>query len=159
VFKFIGIALILIGVALVAVPTFTDCQSHGQALKLLGGQTTPMKCHWSGIAEIGVAVPLYIVGAVMTTNRNRKTLTILSVLAVALGGLAIAFPTRLIGVCPGPTMICNTVMKPLLIFIGGLGAGLGGLGLLLSRVLQGARRPTINSILTLSKGALTVKGV
>jgi hypothetical protein len=157
-FKLLGIALILVGVALVAVPTFADCESRGKALELLGGETTPMKCHWSGIAEIGVAVPLYMVGAVMTTNKNRKTLTILSVLSIALGGLAIAFPTKLIGVCPGPLMICNTLMKPLLILAGGLGAAFGGIGLVLSRVLQSAHRPSITSIPMLRKRVFIFKG-
>ena len=118
-FRVIGIILMLLAVALIAVPRFTDCESQGKAIETVKGGTVPMNCHWTGIAEIGVAIPMYIVGAVMTTSRRYKTLAFLSLLGIVLGGLAIAFPTKLIGVCPNPTMICSTIMKPALILLGG----------------------------------------
>ncbi len=92
------------------------------------GGMVPMNCHWSGIAEIGVAIPMYVIGAVMTTNRFRKMQLLLSLLGMMLGGLAVAFPTVLIGVCKGPTMSCGTVMKPLLILLGGSAIVVSGVG-------------------------------
>jgi len=136
-FKVFGITLIVLAVALAAVPTFTDCQSQGKAITLANGKTVPMKCHWSGIAEVGVAVPLGIVGAMMAASRRRSNLTNLSVLGIALGGLAIAFPAGLIGVCQTPTMICVTSMKPTLISLGGAAAGIGLIGLVMSRKAKG----------------------
>jgi hypothetical protein len=41
-------------------------------------------------------------------------------MGLILGGLAIAFPSSLIGVCATPTMLCHTVMKPALISLGSL---------------------------------------
>ncbi len=127
-FRAVGICLMLLAIALVAVPILTDCQSRGQAIETLSGEKVPMKCHWTAMSEIGVAIPMYIVGAVMTTNRRRNTLSVLSVLGIVLGGLAIAFPTKLIGVC-SPMMICSIVMKPSLICLGGAAIGLSGLSL------------------------------
>jgi hypothetical protein len=132
-FRAIGITLLLVAIALVAVPRFTDCESQGEGIKTSEGETVPMKCHWSGIAEIGVAIPMYLVGAVMTTTRQRKTLAFLSLLGMIFGALAIAFPVRLIGVCHGiPPMICDTLMKPLLVLLGGIAIAASGLGLALS---------------------------
>ena len=118
--KFLGIALIVLALAIAIVPSFTDCQSQGKSITLANGNTIPMKCHWTGIAEIGVAVPLLAVGATITANRRKDNLMSLGIVGLLLGGLAIAFPTGLIGVCQTPTMLCHTVMKPSLIVFGSL---------------------------------------
>jgi hypothetical protein len=157
-FRVMGIVLMLLAIALVAVPRFTDCESQGKAIEIASGETVPMKCHWTGIAEIGVAVPLYIVGAVLITSRRRSNLTLLSVLGIVLGGLAIAFPAKLIGVCQTPTMICSTVMKPALILMGGGIVGLSVLGLSLSQPVRNLSRTALFFIFTLSKKAIGWKG-
>ncbi len=118
--KVLGIALIVFALAIAVVPAFTDCQSQGRSITLANGNTIPMKCHWTGIAEIGVALPLLAVGAMMTANRRKDDLRNLGILGIVLGGLAIAFPAGLIGVCQTPTMICGTAMKPSLIVLGSL---------------------------------------
>ena len=58
--KAIGIALIIIAVALAIVPFFSDCESDGKMITLENGKQISMKCHWTGRAEIGVAVPLLV---------------------------------------------------------------------------------------------------
>ncbi|MDD5289416.1 MAG: DUF4418 family protein, partial [Dehalococcoidales bacterium] len=88
------------------------------------------KCHWNGIAEIGVAVPLVTVGAMMTFNRRKNSLMTLGVLGIVLGGMAVAFPNGLIGVCATPTMLCHTVMKPTLTALGSLAIA-GSLGIMI----------------------------
>ncbi len=118
--KVFGVALIALAVALAVVPAFTDCQSQGKAITLPNGMTTPMKCHWSGVAEIGVAVPLALVGGMMTMKRRKNDLTDLGIMGIVLGGLAIAFPAGLIGVCQNPMMICGTLMRPALTVLGAL---------------------------------------
>lgn len=161
-YRIIGITLMLIAIALVAIPRFTDCESQGKTFELAGGGTVPMKCHWSGIAEIGVAVPMYIVGAIMTTSRSRKVLSILGILGILLGGLAIAFPTRLIGVCQDPTMVCSTVMKPALSLLGSGAVGLSGLGLGLSikrPFAKSLNKASLFSIVALSKKIIVWRGV
>lgn len=131
--KFFGIAIIALALAIAIVPAFTDCQSQGKSLTTTTGKTVPMKCHWTGIAEIGVAVPLLTVGAMMTANRRKNNIMTMGILGIVLGGLAIAFPNGLIGVCATPTMLCHTVMRPTLTVLGSL-AIVGSLGaMVLSR--------------------------
>lgn len=145
--------VMLIAVALVVIPRLTDCQSHGQELVLASGETTPMKCHWTAMAEIGVAIPMYFVGAVMTTSKRNNTRLILNILGIALGGLAIAFPTKLIGVCPNPTMICATLMKPAIIVLGIMTIGLNGLGLAFSPLVKNFFRNSITACIRLNADA------
>lgn len=129
--KYLGITLIVLALALAVVPFFTDCQSQGNFLVTAAGKEVSMKCHWTGVAEIGVTVPLLLVG-ILTFAGSRKTdLRNLGVLAIFLGGMAIAFPAGLIGVCQTPTMVCNTAMKPALTILGSLSAA-GGLGIILT---------------------------
>jgi len=125
--KFFGITLIVLALAIAIVPAYTDCQSQGKSLTTSTGKTVPMKCHWNGIAEIGVAVPLLTVGVMMTVNRRKNNLMTMGVLGIVLGGMAIAFPSGLIGVCATPTMICHTIMKPALTAFGSV-AIVGSLG-------------------------------
>lgn len=51
----------------------------------------------------------------------------MGILGIVLGGLAIAFPNGLIGVCTTPTMLCHTIMKPTLTALGSL-AIVGSIG-------------------------------
>ncbi len=139
-FKALGIGFMLIAIALAVVPRFADCQSQGQVSRLVGGEAVAMKCHWSGLAELGVAVPMYVVGAVMITTRRRHTLSLLSVLGILLGSLAIAFPTAIIGVCEGRTMICSSLMRPAIVCLGGTAIALSGTGLVVSRTAKGLTR-------------------
>ena len=56
--KIMGGISIVLALVIGILPVFTDCLSQGRSLELANGKTVPMKCHWTGIAEIGVAVPL-----------------------------------------------------------------------------------------------------
>lgn len=62
-FKAFGLGLLVIAVALAAVPPSTDCQSQGRQMILANGNAAPIKCHWTGVAEGGVAAPMFVVGA------------------------------------------------------------------------------------------------
>ena len=130
--KIIGLVVVVLAVALVVVPMFTDCQSQGKQITLANGKQISMKCHWTGVAEIGVAVPLFLVGIMMVVSRRRSNLVMPSILGITLGGLAMAFPGGLIGVCQTPTMTCVTAMKPALLSLGGMAAVLSLVGLVLS---------------------------
>ena len=130
--KYFGIFLIVLALAIAIIPYFTDCQSQGGALTTADGKTIPMKCHWTGIAEIGVALPLLAVGILMALSRRKESIRNLGIMGIILGGLAIAFPFGLIGVCQTPTMLCHTVMSPALIVLGSL-AVIVSLGALLMR--------------------------
>jgi hypothetical protein len=127
--KFLGIVLIVLAVVMAVVPVFTDCQSQGKAISLANGSTVPMKCHWTGVAEVAVAVPLLAVGAIMTTARRKRDFITLSIIGSILGAFAILLPTELIGVCTSMTSLCNTAMRPVLAISGSLAilSSLGGL--------------------------------
>ncbi len=129
--KILGIALVVVALAIALVPQFTDCLSQGQMVALANGTKQPMKCHWSAQAEIAVGAPLVAVGAILPFSRRRGTTRSLAVLGIVLGAVAIALPYSLSGTCAMPTHFCNTAMKPALTALGSV-AIVGSLGVMLS---------------------------
>lgn len=115
-------AVVMVALALVigVVPMFTDCQSQGRQLTLDNGRNIPMKCHWTGRAELALAFPLLLTGSLLGFNKRKETLRNLSIVSGVLGIFVIALPTALIGVCANPDMVCNSIMKPTLILLGSL---------------------------------------
>jgi hypothetical protein len=130
--KIIGAVLIVLSLVVAIVPMFTDCQSQGRAIVLENGKTIAMKCHWSGIAELVVAVPLLVLGIMFLVNNNRMVFRNLSILGIILGIFIVLIPTNLIGVCASPEMICSSVMRPILILCGILVVVASSVGLWLS---------------------------
>ena len=113
-----GILLIVLALAIGIVPLFTDCLANGRSLTTTDGKVVPMKCHWTALAEIGIAIPLGLVGIFNITSKRKETLRTLSGFGGTLGLLAVLFPTVLIGVCANPAMPCNMIEEPLLIMSG-----------------------------------------
>ena len=118
--KIAAIAIVILALVIGIVPQFTDCQSQGRAITLQNGKTVPMKCHWTAIAEIAMAVPLAGVGAVTAVSKRKESRRILAGLGAVLGIFVILLPTYLIGVCASADMLCNSIMKPTLILAGTL---------------------------------------
>jgi hypothetical protein len=116
--KAIAAILIVLALILGIVPQFTDCLAQGRAIELANGKSLPMKCHWTRQAEIAVALPLLVVGVLMLFTRRRSTQRILAAVALVLGISAILIPAYLIGVCASAEMICNMLMRPILLFAG-----------------------------------------
>lgn len=116
--KFLGAVMIVMALTMAIAPIFSDCASQGKALTLENGRTVPMKCHWAGIAAVGAAVPLGLAGIFALRGGRKETMRQASLIGVASGALGILFPTLLIGVCGNPMMICNMVMRPILISAG-----------------------------------------
>ena len=77
-----------------------------------------MKCHWTAIAEMGLAVPLALVGISNVTSKRKETAMTMNMFGGVLGALVVLFPTVLIGVCANAAMPCNMIEKPALIFSG-----------------------------------------
>ena len=77
-----------------------------------------MKCHWTGIAEIAAAIPLALAGVYALRSRRKETTRFAAIIGVVSGLIAILLPTVLIGVCGNPMMVCNLVMRPILLASG-----------------------------------------
>jgi hypothetical protein len=116
--KTMGILMIVLALTIAIVPLFTDCLANGRSLTTADGRSVPMKCHWTALAVIGLAVPLALIGIFNLTSKRKETFRMLNVISVALGALVVLFPTVLIGVCANASMPCNLIEKPLLILSG-----------------------------------------
>ncbi len=134
--KVISVIFVILALVIGIVPQFTDCQSQGRAIELANGKTIPMKCHWTGEAEIAIAGTLLVVGIMMWFSRRKESLRILSILGIVLGIFAILIPTNLIGVCASSEMLCNSLMKPTLIFSGTVAVVASLVGLVLANRAQ-----------------------
>lgn len=121
--KITGALIIVLALAIGIVPLFTDCLSQGLQLTTSAGMKVPMKCHWTAIAEIGVAIPLALIGIMSFISKHKETLRAINTVGAAMGALAILFPTALIGVCSNPAHLCNMVERPALILGGTLVLG------------------------------------
>lgn len=130
-YKTLGVVIIVLALVIGIVPQFTDCLAQGRSLKTTDGKSVPMKCHWTSMAEIGMAVPLALVGLTHFTSKRRETKRTAGLFGITLGALAVLFPTVLIGVCANPDMICNMVEKPVLILGGTLAAAASLVGMIL----------------------------
>jgi hypothetical protein len=136
--KVTGATIVILALVIGIVPLFSDCLSQGKSLTTTTGAIVPMKCHWTAIAEIGVAIPLAIVGVLYMFSKRKETISALGLFGVTLGALAIAFPTVLIGVCANPMMFCNLVEKPVLIISGILAIAASGVVFVNSRRMREA---------------------
>lgn len=116
-------AVVLLALAIAIVPMFTDCHSAGRSLTLENGRQIPMKCHWTGRAELGLSIPLLAVGLMMGFSRRKGARRMLGITGLSLGAVAILLPTQIIGVCMSPDMPCVSMMKPALILSGVLAMG------------------------------------
>ena len=118
--KILAIVLIILAVIISVLPQFTDCQSQGLMLTLANGTQVPMKCHWTAQAEIGLGVPLFVLGVLLFFSRSREARAFLGILGAVLGLFVILFPTVMIGVCSSADHYCNLLMKPALVLAGSL---------------------------------------
>jgi hypothetical protein len=118
--KIIAVLIVVSALLIGAIPLFTDCESQGRAIKLPDGRLIPMKCHWTGQAELALALPIAAVGGLLIFSRRRESRRNLGVLGIVLGAAAILVPVTLIGVCASSDMLCNSVMRPALILLGTL---------------------------------------
>jgi len=118
--RFLGIALVVLAVALAVIPQFTDCQSQGSMITLANGKVIPMKCHWTALSQIALAIPIVFVGLAMAIRPRRMNGFWLGVFIIILGTLPILLTGFLIGTCVTPTMFCNVAMKPAIFVLGGL---------------------------------------
>jgi hypothetical protein len=134
--KITGALIVVLALVIGIAPLFTDCLAHGRSLTTTTGMSIPMKCHWTSLAEIGVAIPLLLMGIMTIFSKRKETSGTLGIFGVTLGALVIAFPTFLIGVCANPMMPCNMIEKPVLILSGILAMAVSGVVLFNSRKMS-----------------------
>jgi hypothetical protein len=113
--KYLGIPIFALALVAGILPQFTDCAG---LLNLANGMTAPMRCHWTAVAEIALAVPLGAIGAMMFFSKTRENGRSLSILAGILGVFVALIPTTLIGVCKSNMMACRNLMLPALVISG-----------------------------------------
>ena len=116
--KFLGVVMILMALVLAVAPVFTDCESHGKMLTTADARTVSMKCHWAGVAEVAAAIPLALAGIYALRSRRKETLRFAGLVGATSGLVAILLPTALIGTCMNASMICNLLMRPILLASG-----------------------------------------
>ncbi len=117
--KTLGIILMLLAlVVAIGAPLYT-CEHAGKSITLANGNKIPMKCFWTAMAAIAVAVPVFGLGALQAFGRreNGRPLGLVGALS---GVSLILLPTALIGVCGHPDAVCNLVLRPALLLIGGV---------------------------------------
>ena len=134
--KLSAVLLIALAVLIAVVPPLTECAREGKALATADGRQVPMKCHWTAIASIAMAVPLLATGVMQWFSKRKETRRSLSILGAIMGAFVILFPTALIGVCTHPDATCNLIMRPALIFMGTLVIGVN-----LVTLITAERRP------------------
>ncbi|MCL5952461.1 MAG: DUF4418 family protein [Chloroflexi bacterium] len=118
--KAAGVLMIALAIAVAVVSLVFNCQAEGRSLALANGTTVPMKCFWSAMAEIAVAVPLLGVGGMLALSQGRETQRTLAVTGGILGAFTMLIPTVLIGVCANPDHDCNRIMLPTTLMAGTL---------------------------------------
>ena len=121
--KVAATAIAILAVLIAVVPMFSDCSAAGRMLTLADGREIPMKCHWTGRAELGLGLPLLGLGLLMGFSNRKESRRSLGLLGIALGVVVILLPTALIGVCANPEMHCHSIMQPALILMGVLVVG------------------------------------
>jgi len=130
--KVIGILLVLLALVLGVVrcsPTANRraCPRAGER------QDDPMKCHWTGRAEVAVAVPLAGLGILLAVSRRKETRRALAIVGMLLGLMAALLPLWLIGVCSAAEMTCKMIMEPVLVLAGVVVIVISALALVQSR--------------------------
>jgi hypothetical protein len=128
--------IIVMALVIGIVPQFANCEAGGTTSMPAGTQassgagtaaaaTSPvpkMKCLWTARAELGAAIPLFALGALMFVSRRRETRRALAVPSALLGMVAMLLPTALIGVCASSGAVCHSSMLPMMLVAGGLTA-------------------------------------
>ncbi len=112
--------IIVLAIAIGAISLTTNCLAEGRTLALANGNTAPMKCYWSAMAEIATIIPLIAVGAMLAFSKRKETRRTLTIMAGVLSGIVMLIPTVLIGVCAMPSHQCNSIMLPTTLFAGTL---------------------------------------
>lgn len=116
---FIGLTISLLGLLLALVPQylFPVCT---KMIETAGGTFVPMKCYWSGKAELGLGLLILFTGVFYLLAKNLwLRLGICCVLILNIF-LALSIPLFLIGGCAAHSMPCQLATFPAIYVLSGL---------------------------------------
>ncbi len=113
---FSGIVAAVLGLVILLVPLciFPTCT---KMIETASGGTVPMKCFWSGRAEIGVGLLILCGGVLLVIFKSTLIRLGISMMAALTGVLGILVPIVLIGGCKMDTMPCRMTTFPALIVL------------------------------------------
>jgi hypothetical protein len=116
-------ALAVLGVLVIASPwTLAPvCEVHGSFVQTVTGKQLPMPCGYTARAEIGVGALMLVTAGAVAFGRSAETKKMIGAFGIALGALAMLFPTVIIGMCAMADHSCRTMTQPTLMLLG-LGA-------------------------------------
>jgi hypothetical protein len=113
---FAGIAVAVLGLLIALVPTciFPTCT---QVIETVMGGTVPMKCFWSGQAEIGLGFLILCGGVLLIFFKSPHARIGVSCMTALAGLVSLLIPTLLIGGCEMDTMACQMTTFPAIIIL------------------------------------------
>ena len=137
-----GIALILLGTLIAIGPQtiFPICGVHKESTSSVESSmkssdmqnseskmssakiSSPMKCYWTGRAEIGIGAIIAVIGLLLILVGNSNIRIGLSIAALLNSIFAASIPTVLIGVCRSSHMSCNKLALPAILILSILAA-------------------------------------
>jgi hypothetical protein len=127
-----GAIIIILAIAMGIVALLFNCQAEGQSLALANGAKVPMKCYYTAIAEVAMAIPLIGVGGMLAVSKRKETRRPLAIMGAILGVVIMLISTALIGVCANPAHDCNRIVLPTTLFVGTLVIALSAGSLIVS---------------------------
>ena len=121
-----GAILIILGLIVAIAPwTFAPvCEVHtaenpnGLWIVTSSGKLMPMPCGYTARAEIGVGALLVILGGLAALFLTAGNKLVMGIMGISVGGLVIALPTVLTGMCAMSSHPCRTTTEPVLILLG-----------------------------------------
>jgi hypothetical protein len=118
--KVSGVLIIILAIAMGIAALLFNCQAEGQSLALANGMKVPMKCFYTAMAEVAIAIPLIGVGGMLAISKRKATRRPLVIVGAILGAVIMLISTALIGVCANPAHDCNRILLPTTLFVGTL---------------------------------------
>lgn len=111
-----GIVVAVLGLLTALVPAciFQTCS---KTIETAAGGMVPMKCFWSGQAEIGIGLLVLCGGLLLVVVKAPLIRLGISMMTALTGIIGILIPTVLIGGCEMATMACQMTTFPALIVI------------------------------------------
>jgi hypothetical protein len=109
--RILGIGIAVVGLLITLVPLwiFPTCVAQ---IHTADGGSVPMKCFWTGRAEIGIGILIFFGGIVIALARSADIRLGANIMTLLAAALAASVPLFLIGGCMMPTMTCRITTFP-----------------------------------------------